>query len=574
MQINRRNAVISTGAVLLIGLILALVLNPLGVRDRLWGLIAQPPPPPPAATAAPTSAPTTAPTPGAATFSEPVESYGLDRDHNRVIVRSSVPTAARLIDIERDVVVAEDKNFAQRHSLDWTVPAFEGLEKTFVMKVEMSTSGKYGTGEPVSVVGVNVKVLQDSRAAGGIQKPEHFLAFLKEPGSAVDRDGYVEIIKAIAPSYPGVSGLTSSNIAQFVESNLGKFKVETITSPLTGQFAYVRSDGIVGYSPVTIPAGTPVLTFDGKILASALCVNEVKQPVPTPTTTPTPGPTVIPGRAAIVIEKFNDVNGNKVRDANEAKLPNWQFQLRLNGSTTVLQSVATNQNGLAVFDGNLQPGTYQVCELQKDHWFATTQVGGATCQTATVGAGQLVQLSFGNRFIPPERERETPAPGVAATPTPAPTTPTPAPVSQFQPTVEVTKAEGSATSVTIVASRSGINVLNGVSPREPFQLCRFSIDDGGSGASTFSNNCSSASVVTTPGTHTVYLYMRDANGAVGVGSATFTFQSAGGSTDGTGQNPVPTSTPPAPTPTPTPAPTPQVSPSTNPNAGFTPPPGY
>src|SRR5581483_9358416 len=227
----------------------------------------------------------------AAKFSEPVEKYGLDRDHNRVIARSDIPTTARLIWIESDQVLAQDTTFAQKHNLDWTVPAFTDLERTFNLKVELKTADGMVT---VSEV-IPVLVLQNSRAAGGLEKPEHFFAFLSQPGSSVDRDGYVTILKAVAPGDPAVAGLNSDNIAAFVEANLGRFKIEKLTSPLTGQFAFVRPDGIVGYSPVTIPVGTPVLTFDGKVLASALCANEVQKPVtPTPTPTPTPRPTAVP----------------------------------------------------------------------------------------------------------------------------------------------------------------------------------------------------------------------------------------------------------------------------------------
>ncbi|HET7713941.1 MAG TPA: hypothetical protein VFK94_07140, partial [Patescibacteria group bacterium] len=260
-----------------------------------------------------TAAPTAQALVAAATFSEPVEHYGLGRDKNRVIARSNIPTTARLIWIDQDKVMAESATLAQRHNLDWTVPEFTELERIFNMKVELKTAD--GKVTPSGVIAI--KVLQNSRAAGGIQKPEHFLAFLKEPSSVVDRDGYVSIIRQVAPSFPGVAGLTSANLVSFVESNLGKFEVRALTSPLTGEFAFVRHDGVVGYSPVTVPAGTPVLTFDGKVLASALCANEVKIPTPPVTTTPTPTPAP---RGGFQIVKFWDLNANGVRDAGESGL--------------------------------------------------------------------------------------------------------------------------------------------------------------------------------------------------------------------------------------------------------------
>lgn len=372
-------------------------------------LITQQAPSQPAATAAPATLPV-APavvTPSVSNF----QTNPIDRNQRRFIVESTVPVTARLIDIDRDTVYAESKELKTSHNLVWTVPQFTELERTFQLKIELkSESGQVAFFGPLEFT-----VLLDSRAAGGVRDSQEFLAYLKEPTSGADRDALVRLIQSVAPSTPGVAELTSSNLVQFVESNMARFKVETLTSPLTGEFAYVRPDGSSGYSPVTLAAGTPVLTFEGKVLASALCVNEVKKPVPPPKVKVTPTPA--PFKVAIAVIKFEDLDGDGVHDHGEPQLSGFTFTLTSPSGTTFTDT--TGETGVLTFNGQLAPGTYTVREQVPSGWTVTT----LNPLTVNAEAGKVTIVKFGNRRVVTVVETPTPtaAPTPAPTPTPTPT---------------------------------------------------------------------------------------------------------------------------------------------------------
>jgi DNA-binding NarL/FixJ family response regulator len=205
------------------------------------------------------------------TFIEPLEAYGLDRNRHRVIARTSDPTTASLVDVDRRVTIAVDPVVSQRHALDWQVPEFTEMERTFTLRVELrDLDGRTTVSDPLRVT-----VMRDSRAAGGIDRPQQLVEFLEQPGNGSARAGFVAILRAVAPSFPGVSQLNADNLAGFIVTNMSRFKVEPLASPLSGRFAYLQADGVVRVGQMTLPAGTPVLTFDGKVLANALCLNEL-----------------------------------------------------------------------------------------------------------------------------------------------------------------------------------------------------------------------------------------------------------------------------------------------------------
>ena len=63
--------------------------------------------------------------------------------------------------------------------------------------------------------------------------------------------------------------------------------------------------------------------------------------------------------------KFDDANGNGVRDGGEATLPNWKIYIDLNG--TLNDSLLTDGSGHYAF-ANLGPGTYIIHEKQDPDW--------------------------------------------------------------------------------------------------------------------------------------------------------------------------------------------------------------
>lgn len=346
---------------------------------------------------------------GAAPAISNMRSNPIDRNQRRYEIETSVPTTARLIDINADKVMAESGTPAKSHSLVFTVPEFSGLEKTFRLKLEAK-----GADGQLAVFGpIEVTVLQNSRGAGGVASSRELVAYLKEPQSGADRDALVSLIKAVSPNYPGVAGLTSANLVSFVESNLSRFEVLTLTAPLSGEFAYVRADGSSGYSPVTLATGTPVLTFDGKVLASALCVNEVKQPTPTVTTVPTPTPTP---RGGFQIIKFWDLNGNGVRDAGESGLGSVRFSLTIGGAAATCLTTGDGTGNCSY--GDLIAGTTViVTETVPEGWVATT----TTARTITIVAGQTQTVWFGNRQVTSVTTTPVPTPVPTPAPTPVPT---------------------------------------------------------------------------------------------------------------------------------------------------------
>jgi len=86
--------------------------------------------------------------------------------------------------------------------------------------------------------------------------------------------------------------------------------------------------------------------------------------------------------------KFNDLNGNGVRDTGEPVLPGWTINLNPGSFTTT-----TDANGNYCF-GPLVPGTYVVSEIQQVGWTVTTPPGGTITVTVPPTA---TNIDFGNK---------------------------------------------------------------------------------------------------------------------------------------------------------------------------------
>lgn len=92
------------------------------------------------------------------------------------------------------------------------------------------------------------------------------------------------------------------------------------------------------------------------------------------------------------IVKFDDRNGNGVRDAGEPGVPGVLFRLVIQGQTL---GELTDQNGEIVWD-DVPIGAYQVTEVVPPGSVATTP----NPVTATVTANAVTTVLFGNRIIP------------------------------------------------------------------------------------------------------------------------------------------------------------------------------
>jgi len=102
-------------------------------------------------------------------------------------------------------------------------------------------------------------------------------------------------------------------------------------------------------------------------------------------------------KAEICIFKFNDLNGNGQKEANEPPLAGWQFNVNPAPLPPSTNPVTTGQQGGRCF-GVSAPGTYTITESVQAGWTPTT----SNPQTVNISPGQLVNVYFGNqRCAPP-----------------------------------------------------------------------------------------------------------------------------------------------------------------------------
>ncbi|EGK87700.1 DUF4347 domain-containing protein [Microcoleus vaginatus PCC 9802] len=155
--------------------------------------------------------------------------------------------------------------------------------------------------------------------------------------------------------------------------------------------------------PTGFTATTPnprTVPLDPGQTSTANFGNQAVPPTPTPTPTsplpPTPPqpPTPVP-QSSISGLKFNDGNGNGTRDAEETGLSGWQIFLDANGNNSLDSgetTVTTNNSGNYSFN-NLNPGTYNVREVQQTGWTQTT----ANPAAVNLGSGESRSgINFGN----------------------------------------------------------------------------------------------------------------------------------------------------------------------------------
>ncbi|MGA9097962.1 MAG: SdrD B-like domain-containing protein, partial [Methanotrichaceae archaeon] len=90
--------------------------------------------------------------------------------------------------------------------------------------------------------------------------------------------------------------------------------------------------------------------------------------------------------------KFNDLNGNGVKDANEPGIADWRITLTKPDGTTV--STLTGADGSYKFEG-LPPGSYTISETAQTGWSATAPAGGS--QKVTLGDSDITDANFGNK---------------------------------------------------------------------------------------------------------------------------------------------------------------------------------
>ncbi len=118
--------------------------------------------------------------------------------------------------------------------------------------------------------------------------------------------------------------------------------------------------------------------------------------------TPTPTPT--PQDGTLQVTKYNDTDRNGTRGTSEPGLAGWAF--RVYSGTTLLTTLTTDANGVAAI--GLVAGTYTVTEVTQTGWTNTEPGGTTPTKTATVVAGQVTGVIFGNAvvIIPPTTQTQ------------------------------------------------------------------------------------------------------------------------------------------------------------------------
>lgn len=97
-------------------------------------------------------------------------------------------------------------------------------------------------------------------------------------------------------------------------------------------------------------------------------------------------------KAEICVFKFNDLDGDGVKDPGEPLLPGWQFTVSPAPLPPATSPVTTLPSGGICF-GVSAPGTYTITELVQSGWTPTTP----NPQTVTVAPGGLANVFFGNK---------------------------------------------------------------------------------------------------------------------------------------------------------------------------------
>ncbi len=89
--------------------------------------------------------------------------------------------------------------------------------------------------------------------------------------------------------------------------------------------------------------------------------------------------------------KFNDTDGDGLKDAEDIALSGWKIYL----AGTMVDSAITDANGSYTFS-NLALGSYLLSEEQQNGWFQTSPAGGIYNETITTSGMDLTGKNFGN----------------------------------------------------------------------------------------------------------------------------------------------------------------------------------
>lgn len=187
--------------------------------------------------------------------------------------------------------------------------------------------------------------------------------------------------------------------------------------------------GFAGWIAAAPPASADAGAKTDKVKASHSChgmlcidvdVGKVIEKVTTPDPKPADKPTTVspagkpvtvlpPGRSTpaqtpqsqtrICVLKYNDLNGNGVRDSGETALPGWIFAIRDSANLPV-DFGTTDAQGQWCSSNPLTASSYKVAETPQTGWVSTDPGGAYPFKMVAVVNGATVNVAFGNRQPP------------------------------------------------------------------------------------------------------------------------------------------------------------------------------
>ncbi|MCX6328278.1 MAG: hypothetical protein NTZ85_02020 [Bacteroidia bacterium] len=115
----------------------------------------------------------------------------------------------------------------------------------------------------------------------------------------------------------------------------------------------------------------------------------------------TSGPTIVVAGYSISGMKFNDLNGNEIKDTGEDGLSNWTIYIdaNQNGSKEPGEQSTTTGGGGSYSFTNLSPGTYRIREVGQNGWNQTCPASGY--YDVTITNTNVTGINFGNQQTMP-----------------------------------------------------------------------------------------------------------------------------------------------------------------------------
>ncbi len=179
-----------------------------------------------------------------------------------------------------------------------------------------------------------------------------------------------------------VVGTTYHDTVYFLSPELGQVTHTLVDPSGLAHFDYISTDGNVSAIELTF---TP---DDSQVGDHVIHFTAIDNGVPVESTSVDLTLHVLK-LATISGMKFNDINGNGVKDANEPGIAGWNILLN-NG----LQSVQTDSAGRFIFT-RITPGTYTISESQELNWAQSYPSSGQYSVTVDVN-NDYTGYDFGN----------------------------------------------------------------------------------------------------------------------------------------------------------------------------------